>query len=87
MVPEEHRKRVVELAQNVPFAGQLGISKTRLRLLWHSYWPRLVQDVLAPERGRQVRAPLQPPSVLGEFGRKVRGLLDLGWGQRKDSEG
>ncbi|XP_048339157.1 uncharacterized protein LOC125425633 [Sphaerodactylus townsendi] len=47
VVPRKYRRRLMELAHDIPCAGHLGINKTRQRLLLNFYWPKLAQDVRA----------------------------------------
>lgn len=93
VVPEKYRKRLMEWAHEIPCTEQLGINRPQLQL--NSYWSKLAQDVRdccrpdvpcqrVSKSGDTVRAPLQSLPIMGEFGRNVRGQLDLGREKREE---
>ena len=45
VVPSKYRAEVISLAHDHPWAGHLGIRKTRYRLLKHYFWPGVLNDV------------------------------------------
>ena len=45
VVSTVHRRKVLELAHDLPMSGYLGIRKTYNRVLQHFYWPDLKRDV------------------------------------------
>ncbi|XP_048357553.1 uncharacterized protein LOC125435398 [Sphaerodactylus townsendi] len=82
VVPRKYRRRLMELAHDIPCAGHLGINKTRQRLLLNFYWPKLAQDVRAycnscpicqrvGKSGCKAKAPSQPLPIMGEAFQRV----------------
>ncbi|KAJ8030015.1 hypothetical protein HOLleu_29581 [Holothuria leucospilota] len=45
VVPRTHRREILSIAHEMPFAGHLGVNKTYHRILNHFYWPKLKSDV------------------------------------------
>lgn len=80
VLPAQLRPVVMNLAHDIPLAGQLGIKKTTDRILGIFYWPGIFRDVeqhcrtrqqCQKSSGRRVsRAPLVPLPIMDEpFGR------------------
>ena len=46
VVPKQCRNDLLMIAHSIPLAGHLGVDKTRARLLYHYYWPKLYSDVM-----------------------------------------
>jgi len=45
VVPRGCRNSILKLAHDIPIAGQLGMKKTKDRILQNFYWPGIFQDV------------------------------------------
>ena len=45
VLPKEYRKRVLEMAHDIPLAGHLGKKKTMSRILQRFFWPSISHDV------------------------------------------
>ena len=45
VLPREYRKKVLELAHDIPLAGHLGTKKTQSRILQRFFWPGVSHDV------------------------------------------
>ena len=45
VIPKCYRKRMLELAHNIPTSGHMGQTKTIARLACHFYWPGITKDV------------------------------------------
>ena len=76
VLPQSCRRKVMELAHEIPLAGHMGKEKTRQRILQRLYWPTLHKDVeeyckcclqcqKSSNKGVQ-RAPLIPLPIMGE---------------------
>ncbi|XP_035664608.1 uncharacterized protein LOC118408091, partial [Branchiostoma floridae] len=82
VVPAEHRITVLRLAHAIPFAGHLGIARTRERVLQHFYWPGIFRDVKrfckgcpqcqksATRRAGEKHTMVAPP-IIGEPFRRI----------------
>ena len=76
VLPKACRRKVMELAHEIPLAGHMGKEKTRRRILQRFYWPTLYKDVeeyckcclqcqKSNNKGVQW-APLIPLPIVGE---------------------
>ena len=75
VLPPTYRKKVLQIAHDLPLAGHLGKDKTLTRISRRFFWPTLSQDVAsyvrscpACQRTRQKKgekAPLQPMPIMG----------------------
>ena len=75
VLPPTYRKKVLQIAHDLPLAGHLGKDKTLTRISQRFFWPTLSQDVasyvrscLACQRTRQKKGekvPLQPMPIMG----------------------
>ena len=76
VLPKACRRKVMELAHEIPLAGHMDKEKTRRRILQRFYWPTLYKDVeeyckcclqcqKSNNKGVQ-RAPLIPLPIVGE---------------------
>ena len=64
------------ICHSIPLAGHLGVDKTRARLLYHYYWPKLYSDVMkyCQKTGRVYkadRAVLKPIPAFGTPFKKI----------------
>ena len=77
VVPEMHGNHIMHVAHDIPLGGHLGNKKTKEKILFHFYWPRIFPDVAkfcrsckncqkCIPKGRVPRAPLIPIQPMKE---------------------
>ena len=76
VLPAKCRRKVMEMAHNIPLAGHLGKKKTTDRVLQRFYWPTLHRDIAefcrtcescqTASGRRAVRAPLIPLPIISQ---------------------
>jgi hypothetical protein len=82
VVPKVLRRKILELAHDIPASGHLGMAKTLDRIRNHFYWPGINRDVKTYVRtcdicqklgkgGRKMFAPLQSLPIMGEAFQRV----------------
>ncbi|XP_055865631.1 uncharacterized protein LOC129928743 [Biomphalaria glabrata] len=70
IVPKVYRKTIINTSHDVPFAGHMGVTKTKKRILQDFYWPGITKDVkkhistchicqMKSPKGNKIQAPLQ----------------------------
>ena len=87
MVPKSLRVRVMEVAHDSIFGGQLGVKKTKDRIQTYLYWPRMHNDISGfcrssnvcqktVDKGTAARAPLsEMPLIDTPFKRVAMALV------------